>query len=341
MLNGEPFTRYCLRSLYPFAHEIIVVEGASKKAAVISTPDGHSTDGTLESLSQFKTEEDPENKVQIITKNSFWDGKDEQSQAYAIRATGDYLWQVDIDEFYKPEDMIAILTMLHSDPNINQVNIQWLNFWGDFNYLVDGLFLQQHYKNLDGGVPRIFKWEPGYKYITHRPPTVFDINNNDLSLENRIKGNQLAKKGIYCYHYSTIIPDLVNQKMQYYSQQNWEDHDKFYEWYQSNFIQIHYPFRVHHATSYVSWLSRFNRIHPPQIQQLIIDLKKRNTTIRIRGSNDIELLLSKKRYILGVLCFRFLASVLLRLRNHFPNIEKSIEHLIEKVFTPKKFSKNI
>ncbi len=27
VLNGEPFTRYCLRSLYPFAHEIIVVEG--------------------------------------------------------------------------------------------------------------------------------------------------------------------------------------------------------------------------------------------------------------------------------------------------------------------------
>ena len=27
VLNGEPFTRYCLRSLYPFAHQIIVVEG--------------------------------------------------------------------------------------------------------------------------------------------------------------------------------------------------------------------------------------------------------------------------------------------------------------------------
>ena len=27
VLNGEPFTRYCLRALYAFAHEIIVVEG--------------------------------------------------------------------------------------------------------------------------------------------------------------------------------------------------------------------------------------------------------------------------------------------------------------------------
>ena len=26
VLNGEPFTRYCLRALYPFAYEIIVVD---------------------------------------------------------------------------------------------------------------------------------------------------------------------------------------------------------------------------------------------------------------------------------------------------------------------------
>lgn len=30
VLNGEPFTRYNLRALYPFAHEIIVVEGAAR-----------------------------------------------------------------------------------------------------------------------------------------------------------------------------------------------------------------------------------------------------------------------------------------------------------------------
>jgi hypothetical protein len=33
VLNGEPFTRYNLRALYPFAHEIIVVEVASPFAA--------------------------------------------------------------------------------------------------------------------------------------------------------------------------------------------------------------------------------------------------------------------------------------------------------------------
>ena len=59
VLNGEPFTRYCLRSLYPFAHEIIVVEGAAPGAASIATADGHSSDGTLAALRRFKSEEDP------------------------------------------------------------------------------------------------------------------------------------------------------------------------------------------------------------------------------------------------------------------------------------------
>ncbi len=98
VLNGEPFTKYCLRQLYPFAYEIIVVEGGSRWA-IDQAPEGHSIDGTLEALQEFKEQEDPENKVQIITRHGFWEEKTEQSQAFAERATGDYLWQVDIDEF--------------------------------------------------------------------------------------------------------------------------------------------------------------------------------------------------------------------------------------------------
>ena len=60
VLNGEPFLRYNLRALYPFAHQIIVVEGAAPGAAAIATPDGHSRDGTLHTLRLFREKEDPE-----------------------------------------------------------------------------------------------------------------------------------------------------------------------------------------------------------------------------------------------------------------------------------------
>src|SRR5262249_32964648 len=67
VLNGEPFTRRVLRSLSPFAHQIVVVEGAAPAAVNIATADGHSRDGTLDALRRFKAEEDPEGKVELVT----------------------------------------------------------------------------------------------------------------------------------------------------------------------------------------------------------------------------------------------------------------------------------
>ena len=137
VLNGEPFTRYNLRALYPHAHQIIVVEGAARAARAVATPDGHSRDGTLGILRRFQEEEDPQSKVTVVTAedeghgDGFWPGeKDEQSQAYARRATGDYLWQVDIDEFYRAEGIDVVLAMLRADPSISAVSVRQMTFWG-------------------------------------------------------------------------------------------------------------------------------------------------------------------------------------------------------------------
>lgn len=40
VLNGMPFVTYNVRALYPFAGQIIVVEGAAPGAASIASPDG-------------------------------------------------------------------------------------------------------------------------------------------------------------------------------------------------------------------------------------------------------------------------------------------------------------
>ena len=145
MLNGEPFTRYCLRSLYPFAHQIVVVEGGHEDTRAVATPDGHSIDGTLEALQRFKAEEDPLDKVEIVTRDGFWPKTDElgshrthQSRAYAERATGDYLWQVDIDEFYRPEDMQAVLAMLQGAGRACLPSRSGSHyFWGRPRYVAD------------------------------------------------------------------------------------------------------------------------------------------------------------------------------------------------------------
>jgi len=193
VLNGEPFVRYNLRSLYKFAYEIIVVEGAVQGASKIATKNGHSIDGTLKALHQFKAEEDCDNKIQIVTRNNFWREKNEMCQAYAERASGDYLWQVDIDEFYKSKDIQIVIEMLSRDHEISAVSFKTLTFWGGFDYLCDGWYLRRGAQTFH----RLFKWGSGYKYVSHRPPRVYDASGLNMHCGKWVTGSQMAQKGIF------------------------------------------------------------------------------------------------------------------------------------------------
>lgn len=305
VLNGMPFVKYCLRQLYPFAHEIIVVEGASKKAAAISTPDGHSIDGTLDALYQFKDEEDPEDKVQIIVKDGFWNGKDEQSQAYAERATGDYLWQVDIDEFYKPEDMQIIIQMLSDDPDITAISFKMITFWGGFDYITDGWYLRRGAEIYH----RLFKFGQGYQYVTHRPPTVIDPSGRNLRDLNWIDGYTLNRMGIKLYHYSLTFPKQVLEKAAYYEKQNWGHSNEAIEWTKNNFLKLNNPFRVHNVYIYPSWLERFRGTHPPEIYRLKEAIQKGIVNIECRQTEDTERLLNSKAYQLGCIALKGFAPI--------------------------------
>jgi len=295
VLNGEPFTQYCLRSLYPFAHEIIVVEGAVKFAATIATPEGHSTDGTLENLYHFKDEEDPENKVRIIKRDGFWSEKDEQSQAYAKLATGDYLWQVDIDEFYRPQDMQAILMMLKKDPEITAISFKQITFWGGFDHLVDGWYLQRGAEIYH----RLFKWDKNYHYVTHRPPTVHDHSGRDLRQLKWINGYELARQGILLYHYSLVFPKQVREKCEYYKHADWARAKEASIWAEHNYFQLSNPYKVHNVYQYPSWLEKFKGEHPLVIRQLQDDILSGRVKVEMRNNHDVDRLTTSLQYQLG------------------------------------------
>jgi hypothetical protein len=296
VLNGEPFTRYCLRALYPFAHQIIVVEGAVRAAAETATADGHSTDGTLESLYRFKREDDTEGKLEIVTGAGFWSEKDEQSQAYAARANGEYLWQIDIDEFYQPADMLAVLQTLRDDPEISGSSFKQITFWGGFDYITDGWYLRRGAALYS----RLFRWKPGHRYVTHRPPTVFDRAGNDLRKLRWLDGNVLASRGIYLYHYSLVFPKQVREKCNYYSVAEWAKEVRASrEWVEQNFLRLQKPFHVHNVYGYPSWLERFSRKHPPIIEELISDIEAGRVQIGLRQNSDIEELLRSSKYRLA------------------------------------------
>lgn len=302
VLNGEPFLRYNLRALYRFAHEIIVVEGPAPAAASIVTPDGHSTDGTLDTLREFKQNEDPDDKVTIVTAedegypNGFWPGeKDEMSEAYARRATGDYLWQVDVDEFYKPEDMRAVIQILVEDADITAMSFKTFSFWGGFDYTVDGWYLRRGAAIYH----RLFRWGPGYHYVTHRPPTVHDPDGHDLRSLRWIGGHELSGRGIALYHYSLVFPKQVVDKCEYYGNAAWARRAKAQQWAQNVFLNLQRPYRVHNVYDYLSWLERFEGEHPPQIEALRADIRSGRLTIDLRPTEDIERYLRSPAYCLG------------------------------------------
>ncbi|MDO9256855.1 MAG: hypothetical protein Q7U54_15150 [Bacteroidales bacterium] len=299
VVNGEPFTRYCLRSLYPYAHEIIVVEGGHEDAKSVCTPDGHSVDGTLEELYKFKREEDPQNKLTIVTRNGFWPKTDElgrhrtpQSRAYAERATGDYLWQIDIDEFYKDEDMQAIIEILTADPSITAVTFPTRNFWGDTIYKIDGWNLRRGAVNFH----RLFKWGKGFQYVTHEPPTINNEKGIDLRSIHWITGNQMKRRGIYMYHYPFLFPWQVKQKTLIYKDEKPELCADILEWANNNYYKITNPFNIERHYWYPSWLEYYRGSHPKEVLNMMNDVRSGKITIDLRENSDVEKILGERFY---------------------------------------------
>src|SRR5262249_58359892 len=161
VFNGEPFLHELLESIYDFAYEIVVVEGPDQNALPMAGPDGGSTDRTLEILHSFP---DPERKLRVI--RGTWRDKDEQSNRYMQEVSGDYIWQVDDDEIYKPQDLISVAEILREDPTITAVSFYWQNFFKGFDRV---MVAEPPYE-----VWRLFRLRPGYRVVTHLPPTAVD-----------------------------------------------------------------------------------------------------------------------------------------------------------------------
>lgn len=307
VLNGEPFVSYNLRSLYPFAHQIIVVEGACPSASKVATDDGHSLDGTLDCLRDFKRREDPEDKLIIVTaeelnkKDGFWSEKSEMSQAYANRATGNFLWQIDSDEFYRAEDMTKVINFLSENPDITEVSFRTKTFWGGLNYKVDGILL----KLGDQDFHRLFAWGKDYNYVTHRPPTVTNFEGKNLANIRSVTAHEMMKMGVFMHHYEYLFPHQVRNKSEYYANApHCQGLRPESMWAEECYMRLEKPYRVHNIYKWISWLERYSGEHPDQIVDLMEDIKKGNKNIELRHTNDIETLLNNYIYRLGKLYFK-------------------------------------
>lgn len=297
-LNAMPFLEYNLRALYPFAHQIIVVEGAVRTAGALARPDGHSVDDTLEMLQRFQRDEDPEGKVMILSAadagyaDGFWPEKDEMSQAYAERATGDWLWQVDSDEFYLESDLAAMLELLDREPEVSGYSFPYIEFFGGFDSHITGEWHLHQYPR----VFRVFRWGPGYRYASHRPPTVVDDQGRELNQLNWVTKPAPGGKPVYMHHYSYVFPKQAWQKVGYYSNVTWSTaFTKNKKWYDEQYMGLKNPLRLGELGG-LQWLERFSGQHPAAIQALQRDLQEGRLVEAPRPTADIERLLVSPLY---------------------------------------------
>ena len=212
VLNGEPFIEHSLRAMYDFVDEIIVVEGAVEKAMFAAQPDGSSTDRTVEIVRSLP---DPDDKITLV--QGRWKGKLEQSQEYMQRATGDYVWIVDCDEMYLPNDVGHVVEMLEQDPEITAVSFYERAFWHNFHTQLVG----PPWEGVREAVfYRIFKRVPGARFTTHRPPTVVGEDGISLAEKKLVRANEMRRRGIFLFHYSYVDSGQVRQKIAYCRNRN-------------------------------------------------------------------------------------------------------------------------
>lgn len=319
VLNGEPFLEANLKSIYPFAHQIIVSEGASPNAAESADSNGHSRDRTLLILREFKEKSDPLNKLQIVTAedeghpNGFWPGeKSQQSQAYAKRATGDWLWQVDVDEFYEPEDMRKIQEFLILNPDTSCIVFPAYHFWGGFNHVVEGGFMwhPRYQGEPYGRYRRVFKWQPGWHYATHRPPTIYNEDLKDITRTKLVDAARVLNKRRVMYHYFMTDVRTILRKARYYEKLS----PSVFENRESRCsalvdeLTIGRALRIFDQFKTWNWLEEFRGQHVCAIRQLLSNNPK--LTSEGLPKRELQCILRSRKYRFAVSVLRIVESIL-------------------------------
>ena len=206
----------CIKNVYNIAHEIIIVEGATKSTThrfdgdtSNFTDNGKSTDNTIEVI---KSIPDPDHKIKLIESSGFWNGKTEMCNAWAKISTGDYVWQLDSDEFYHEEEMIKLINYLeHNKPDAVYFNA--FHFFGGIDYCID----ERSFPDWGSGPwYRVFRNVPGMSYwISHEHPiySCDGIICNNNKVFNQSESTEL---GIKMYHYSYVTYDQIEFKTKFY-----------------------------------------------------------------------------------------------------------------------------
>lgn len=218
VFNDDYVLEPALRSVRPFG-EIYVAEG----------PVRYWQD------QGFTTSVDKTNEIldSMIPRNhivrGWWPTKNEQCNAmlHLVPDDVDYIWEVDADEVWKPEDVGRILYLLE-EHNPDSMSFKMKSFWAGTNRIIGGF-------ESDFEVHRIKCWYPGARFSTHRPPSMWNSDGTNLWRGcDHWDHNRTSALGLYFYHYSYVFPSQVEKKEAFYL--NYDAQSQIANWYEDVYL---------------------------------------------------------------------------------------------------------
>ena len=213
VLNEEQFLAHSLRSIYAFADQIIVVEGAIELFWSCANPDGSSTDRTVGIIEGFP---DPKEKIKLI--QGKWRDKFEMQNKYLQHATGDWVLVCAGDEAYRPEELEKLRLFALKHPYAVNIKFPFVHFIWDERHVITCTRPMPNLRDWTSRHQRFFKNMKGLRYATSHSD-VEDRNGRLLIFYP--PSTQLWFPEVHVYHYGYCKPaEEIRRKLEFYCERD-------------------------------------------------------------------------------------------------------------------------
>jgi glycosyltransferase involved in cell wall biosynthesis len=240
VLNGEPFIRYHLdvfRRL-PFRWRWHIVEGVAAldhDTAWSVEAGGHvsgavhtgglSVDGTTAYLDEIATGDERHVSVYRKPGGAFWDGKREMVSAPLPNIREEcLLWQIDADELWTAEQIVAVHELFRNDPERTAAY-----YWCDFVAAPGAIIATRYNYAANPAVEwlRTWRYRPGDRWAAHEPPVLLRARAGglvDVAKEHAFHHDETERVGAVFQHFAYATEAQVRFKESYYGYGGAVDH---------------------------------------------------------------------------------------------------------------------
>jgi hypothetical protein len=218
VLNEAQYIARNLEQHYPLADSITVVEGADRLyPATRVTSDGLSTDETASLVRDFP---DPDKKIRFIqhgwTSTGGAQAKCELRNRYMENVTPGLLIAVDADEFYRRDELSAIIKQIRQDDSKWAWRFPSLHFWKTTDQFITGGYYDiEHIRFWRVRSGDRYRQNHNYPERGTHPLQDFGLRVHDRRLVSADDAWQIA--GPVCLHFGFCKdPEHIRDKNDYY-----------------------------------------------------------------------------------------------------------------------------